>query len=98
MLGLRKRENEKFERYFELVQEAAAKDDAVFFADAGTGRGCETAEMEAEEMFGWLIPKNLAEEFKPGWKVSDILPKFDDYFKWAEWKRDGDKITVYFED
>ena len=38
MRGLKTQEGKKFERFFNMVQEEAAKQDAVFFLGCGEGR------------------------------------------------------------
>ena len=81
-----------------MIQSAAEAKGAVFFADAGDGNDFETPTLEGEDMMGWLIPTDKANEFEPMWEQSDVSDEWSDFFVWAVWKRDGDKIKVEFEE
>lgn len=97
MRGLRTQESEKFIRFFELVQAAAAKQGAVFFLESGEGKDFEIEEMEGEELSGWLIEESQAAEFETefiAWAVSD---KWDERTAFCLWKENEDSITVGFE-
>lgn len=97
MKGLRTQESEKFNRFFALIQKEAEKQHAVFFADAGDGNPFETPTMEGEEMMGWLIPSEKAEEFTGPWKKGKVDDAWSDFYTWAVWERIGDEIKVHFE-
>lgn len=97
MRGLRTQENEKFQRFFELIQREAKAHNAVFFADAGDGHEIETVELECEDMMGWLIPCAQAEQFERLWINSQIDDAWSDFFTWAVWHIDGGVISVRFE-
>lgn len=97
MKGLRSQESDKFNSYFSLIQAEAEKQAMVFFADAGDGRDFETETMEGEDMMGWLIPKEKADEFEPMWKASEVDDSWSDYYLWAVWKKNGDGISAQFE-
>lgn len=96
MLGLKTQENDKFNRFWKIVQKSAGDLDKVFFADCGEGNIFETSELECEDMRGWLIPKVLEDKFKKEWEKDDISDIWVDYIFWAEWKQIGDKIEVEF--
>lgn len=98
MLGLRSQENEKFNKFFSLIQEDANKRGCIFFADAGDGNEFETNTMEGEEMMGWLIPKEKAKDFEPLWKTSSVDDSWSDFFCWAVWTFLDNKITISFEE
>ena len=70
----------------------------MFFADAGDGNDFETPTLEGEDMMGWLVPTDKANEFEQIWKKSNVGDEWSDFFVWAVWKRDGDKIEIKFED
>ncbi|MBE5813976.1 MAG: hypothetical protein E7320_02050 [Clostridiales bacterium] len=97
MVGLRTQENEKFNRFFALIQAEAEKKDSVFFADAGDGNEFATSTMEGEDMMGWLVPKEKVEEFEPLWEKDSIDDSWSDFFTWAVWTKDGEAIHVHFE-
>lgn len=98
MKGLRTQESEKFRKFFSLIQEEAEKQKAVFFADAGDGNDFETPLMEGENMMGWLIPEEQAEEFEPLWESNAVDDHWTDFFKWAVWSMSGNDIKITFED
>lgn len=98
MKGLRKDEGERFHRFFSLIQEEAEKKNSVFFADAGDGNDFETPTMEGENMMGWLIPFEKAEEFEPLWKTSTVDDSWTAFFLWAVWSMNTDNITITFEE
>ena len=99
MRGLRKREDEKFERFFAVVQQAALQRDAVFFADAGEGRDFSNDQMEGENLSGWLIPKQYADEFETLWKNggTPMDGLWGDCYCFAIWTVITDKPTVTFQ-
>lgn len=100
MLGLRTQEGERFERFFKLVQEEAERQGCVFFMDAGDGRDFETATMEGEDLTGFLIPAFQADAFNSRFQADlgfpHNAPEWADFFRFATWKQDGDKITIQF--
>ncbi len=100
MLGLRTQEGERFERFFELVQKEAKKQDGVFFMDAGDGRDFETATMEGEDLTGFLIPSSQADAFNSYFQEDPEFPhnvsEWESFFRFAVWKQDGEKITIEF--
>ncbi len=98
MKGLRTQENDKFNRFFELIQQEAEKKDCVFFADAGDGHELITDTLECEDMTGWLIPKSKAKEFEPMWKRDQVPQSWTDFFTFAIWEKDENTIKIKFED
>jgi len=85
MVGLRRPESYKFEKFFSIVQDAAAKKDCVFYLDAGDGRDFETDTLEGEDLMGWLIPKDKAAVFEEEWLTGDVSDDWSDYFVFAVW-------------
>lgn len=97
--GLRTKENEKFLNFWKIVQEEASKLDSVFFLDSGEGNEIETNEINAEDLSGWLIPKNQANEFDSLYKSfnNEIISKsFDDFYKIASWQKKDNSFSVTF--
>ena len=64
MRGLRYPESEKFENFFTMVQSTMYKSNCVFFLDTGAGNEFETEVLEGENLFGWVIPMTMADEFE----------------------------------
>lgn len=95
MVGLRRRENEKFEKFFSIVQDAAEKRNSVFFLDAGDGRDFETDSIEGEDLMGWLIPKEKASEFESIWKRNDVSDDWSVFFGFATWENRDDPIIKF---
>ncbi len=100
MVGLRTCEGEKFERFFELVQKEALKQGKVFFLDSGEGHDFDNGFMEGENISGWLIPTEKADEFEKEYmKIHDDPEGWYDYFCWAEWENEENpKITFVWYD
>ena len=97
MLGLRTNESEKFNRFFAVVQEKAKKLGKVFFLYSGHGNDFSIDDMEGEELLGWLIPKEYAEEFQDLFeKRQETEEPWDDYFCRAKWEMNGGKIEIKF--
>ena len=97
--GLRMQENKKFLNFWEIVQKEASKHNAVFFLDSGEGNEIETSDINAEDLSGWLVPKNQAEEFDVLFKKFDksaISNKFDNFYMIASWQKEKDTFSVTF--
>lgn len=100
MRGLKGQENERFERFFALIQQAAARQNAVFFAFAGEGKTFETPQMEGEEMSGWLIGKDKADSFEKQWQENNSLPaleEWSDNLVWATWTMQDGTPAIQFQ-
>lgn len=81
MQGLRKQENEKFIKFFEMVQEEAHKKNCVFFLDCGLGTLHETEEIECEDLCGWLIPDEHVPAFETVYsQYSDERHNYDVFY------------------
>lgn len=96
MRGLRTQEGEKFEKFFDIVQQKASQSESVFFLDAGEGNDFETETMEGENLRGWLIPKHQAAAFDKLFKDFEIGDEWLDLMCWAEWEQQNDIISVKF--
>ena len=97
--GLRTQENNKFLNFWKIVQEEASRHDSIFFLDSGEGNEIETEDINAEDLSGWLIPKNQAAEFDiifQSFNSDAISKKFDNYYMIASWTQAKDSITVTF--
>ena len=104
MLGLRTQESEKFNRFWQLIQNTAALSDCVFFGFAGEGRDFETPDMEGEDFSGWLVPCKDACAFEKLWSTcpgntSQLEKEFSSVrFTFAIWQKKVDHITVEFKE
>lgn len=97
MQELRTQENEKFERFFQLVRDAAAKQGCVFFVDCGEGNEFSNADMEGENLSGWLIPESDVNRFRPGFLQNDVSEQWDDRMRFLRWTKNSGQIDVAFE-
>lgn len=97
MQGLRTRENEKFMRFFELVQKEAEKLGKVFFLDFGQCDDIQFKDMEVDTLFGWLIPKENANDFEKVFLNGEILKPWDQYCSWVIPEIVGENIDIQFE-
>ncbi len=96
MLGLRTQESSKFNNFFSIVQNAAQNQGCVFFADAGDGRDFETDFLEGEDISGWLIPNEKADEFTPLWEAGDVPDDWSEFFGFAIWENENNP-SIKFE-
>lgn len=104
MLGLKTQENQKFNRFWQLIQDTARKSNCAFFGFAGEGRDFETAEMEGEDFSGWLVPLDNITAFEKFWKTPSInTAKLESEFPtvkflFAIWKINNDIISIEFQE
>lgn len=96
MRGLRTQESEKFNKFFQMIQDKAAESDSVFFADCGEGNDIVLDDLEGEDMRGWLIPASQADGFEPLFLKHKVGDEWLDKICWAEWKLEDNKVTVGF--
>lgn len=97
MRGLRTQESEKFNRFWQLVQDTAAKKGCVFFGENGEGKDFETDTMEGENFCGWLIPERNTAAFESEWERNSVSEQWVDYMAWANWNISGEDVTITFE-
>lgn len=100
MKGLRKQENQKFNNFFDLVQQEAAKKDKVFFCDCGQGNVVENDFIECEDMCGWLIPQEKADEFEKLFlEDSDDQHNFDNLYCYVDFSIEPNgNVIITFDD
>lgn len=97
--GLRTEENDKFKKFWKLVENEAEKQGCFFFSQCGDGHEDENDEMEFSDMFGWLIPKEFYNEALKHYEDMDedyITLHYDKYFKSMEWESVNGKIIIHF--
>ena len=97
--GLRTQENSKFLNFWKIVQEEDSKKDSVFFLDSGEGNEIETAEINAEDLSGWLIPKCQVDEFNnlfQSFNSDAISKRFDKFYRIVSWQKKHDLFYVIF--
>lgn len=92
-------DTEKFERFFELVQREANKRNSVFFVNAGDGHEADIDTLTCEDLSGWLIPKERADEFEKIWvKENADTSKWDEeFFCFAVWTANEETVEISFE-
>ena len=96
MRGLRTQESEKFNIFWDLIQESARKRNSVFFGDCGEGRDFKTFDMEGEDFCGWLIPNEKSNEFEKEFLEGEVTDKWSDYITFVIWDKAGEDISVEF--
>lgn len=96
MQGLRTQENEKFNKFWNIVQKEAKSQGKKFFCDCGEGREFFLEDIEGEDLRGWLIPMDKADEFQPEWENDNVSDKWIDNIFWTEWKDTDGIISVEF--
>lgn len=97
MVGIRSQESEKFERFFEAIQESAKKMNCVFFLDCGEGHELSTETLEGEDLTGWLIPNSKADEFGKLFVNGDDLDEWADFLAFCRWSFVENRVSFSFE-
>ncbi len=97
MQGLRTKENERFIKYFEVVQAHANKQNAVFFMDFGQCDDIAFEDMELDCLFGWLIPSDVADNFENIYLSSKVDDKWDDFCVWVTPHIENGELSIVFE-
>jgi len=97
MKGLKTQEKKKFKRFFKIVQREAERQNAVFFLEAGDGREFSTETLDGEDLQGWLIPQDRADEFQKQWINNNFTEDWDDFFGFAIWEKDGETVKIRFD-
>ncbi|MCQ2604551.1 MAG: hypothetical protein MJ215_05875 [Spirochaetia bacterium] len=95
-LGIRTPENDKFLRFFSMVQDAAKEKKSVFFLDSGEGNEITDDDINAEDLTGWLIPSDKADSFSQIYTSFKELDKFDDFYVFVSWKKKDSKFIINF--
>ncbi len=96
MRELKTQESERFLNFFEIVRKAAKKESSIFFVDCGEGRDIVTPELEGEDLSGWLIPAESADNFQKEFNTGKVSDKWNDFVCFAIWESKGGEISVKF--
>lgn len=97
MQGLRTEENDRFLRYFEVVQAKAKEENSVFFMDFGQCDNIAFKDMELDCSFGWLIPSDMADNFESLYLKSKVDNRWDDFCVWVTPIIESSKLSIIFE-
>lgn len=90
--------DEKFDRFWRLVERSAEDQYCKFYMDSGEGREIVTDELDGEDLSGWLIPVQLVAAFRDDWSIGEAnREKWSPYYKFARWYKTGEAITIHFE-
>ncbi|MDR0854407.1 MAG: hypothetical protein LBN34_08550 [Clostridiales Family XIII bacterium] len=96
MQGLKTQETLSFKNYWEIVQAKASSSDSIFFLDAGDGRSITIGNVEAEDVYGYLIPKAISKKFEALWISECDLEEYGKYYTLAKWTLHEGNILVDF--
>jgi hypothetical protein len=94
MRGLKTQEGNSFIAFFQLVQAEAQKQNSVFFLECGEGNDFVGDNIEGEDLRGWLVPAEQADEFEREWMNGDPGSEWENHIVWVLWKGDTNKPTV----
>lgn len=88
-----------FQPFIALVQSEASKRGKVFFLESCQGNEFETSEMEGEDLVGWLVDKDRADELESQWSknVHDVDESFDEDFVHVGWTKKGNDVEIIFD-
>lgn len=96
MQGLKKQEDKKFEKFFEIVQRSAKERGCIFFLDCGEGRDLETDDLSGEDLSGWLIPMEKTADFESEFLTGKVDDGWSDFVCFAVWDIREGNISVHF--
>ena len=96
MRELRTQENKEFEKFFEIIRKKAEETNSIFFCECGEGREFFEDGMEGEDLMGWLIPNELAEQFEPEWRANNVSERWNNFIRFAIWERTGKGVAISF--
>lgn len=97
MRGLRTQENDKFLRFWEIVQKKAAEMNKTFFLDCGDGNNYVDDRIECENLTGWLIDNKEAKIFENLFLSKEAIgDEWSDKIVSLEWKKVRNSIEVMF--
>ncbi len=88
--------NEKFAKYFAIVDQKAKERNCIFFISEADGREFYEDDMEGDDLWGWLIPEDRADEFEKLWAEGKENDDWNDFFLCAEWRKKADGYDVEF--
>lgn len=101
ILGIARDSDESagFIKYMHAVQDAAAEQGMAFFVEAGDGNEFELDDIEGEDLSGWLVPLEKAEEFQELCWAGDF--KACNAFEgavscFAEWEIEESGLSIEF--
>ncbi|KGF08627.1 hypothetical protein HMPREF1635_06885 [Clostridiales bacterium S5-A14a] len=97
MQGLRTEENDRFLRYFEVVQAKAKEENSVFFMDFGQCDDIAFKYMKLDCLFGWLIPNEMADNFEELYLRLKVDDRWDDFCVWVTPNIENGKLSIIFE-
>lgn len=98
-LGLRVKddaEDEKFVRYFKIVQQAAKEQGCVFFSYSGESHELINDKFDGEDLSGWLIPLSEVEKFNKQFLDWSVGEEYDQFMRMAEWYGDENNPSIRF--
>lgn len=87
--------DQKERNFRDIIHDEAQKQNCVFFEDVENGREVETDTLIAWDMFGWLIPKDKADEFRPVW-TSGSTEAWEEFLVSEKFDISGGQCTVVF--
>ena len=97
MVGLRTQENDKFLRFWKIVQDKAESMGKCFFLDCGEGHIFENDIIECENLTGWLIENDRKNEFDAVFSSNGYIgDEWADDLVAVEWTQTPTGITVEF--
>lgn len=89
--------NERFLRFFAVVQGEAAKMGKVFFVSTGYGDVEDNGALECETLIGWLVNADEADDFQAIWEDDLVDDAFDNLIFSVKWTLVKDGVDIQFD-
>lgn len=97
MKGLRTKDSKEFIRFFENVQKKANIKGFTFFLDFGECKDIKFNDMIIDDLFGWLIPNDKADDFEKQFLNRSIDNVWHKYCTWVIPDVIDNKLIIKFE-
>lgn len=94
MVGLRTQEDDRFVRFFKIIQEKANKLNSVFFLDCGEGHSVFEDDIICTDCSGWLVPSDKVQDFQKEYDKFQDNESWEKYVAWVTWKKDQSGIVI----
>ena len=91
------KEEQRFIRYFEMVQKEASLLSCIFFFDNIEGHSAEfESPVDFEDITGWLISFEKADQFEREWEINEPSHHWDDFYFDADWEKTPESVKIIF--
>ena len=88
--------DQKSDNFTKILNKAAADHMCVFYEESGEGHDMVTDTLYCEDVSGWLVPLDMADELLAVNKKHRRGIEWSEFFCFAEWRQEGSDIKINF--